>query len=55
MLDSGLIIVVFIISVLLWVVGMLLFYGHMDASCASVTNISMVGGGSTFREKLFGE
>ena len=40
--DSGLVIVLFIIFVLLWVVGMLLFYGHIDHSCASVNNISMV-------------
>ena len=43
--DSGLVIIVFITLVLLWVVGMLLFYDFEDV-CQKynpLTNASMVG------------
>ena len=41
-LDSGLIVVVFIISCLLWVVGLLLFYdfGNICDKAAAVSNDS---------------
>ena len=43
-IDSGLVIVVFITLVLLWVVGMLLFYDFEDVchKYNPITNISMV-------------
>ena len=50
-LDSGLIVVVFIISCLLWVVGLLLFYdfGNICDKAAAVSNDSSMVRLNVFR------